>query len=243
MDTKKVLFLDIDGVMNTYYGFHKNKGGKNRTLETIFRDKILYKLIYSKLGKWLGKKLEKTALKRQWTHYVYTVWFWKALSRDEGFDPRAFFWLNELLTLHPDLQIVISSIWRMDGIVHLRRLLAKHGVNPGRIISATPRVDSYRGKEIAAWLNGFERNPELKQGHHIDDRNSLVTNTPHSLHFNVTKFAIVDDDSDMDPYKEFFVQTDGHDGITHRDFLKLDKILRDEPVPPDILDGELEDEP
>ena len=63
------------------------------------------------------------------------------------------------------------------------------------IIDQTPRLVGNRGKEIAAWL---------------------------AKHPEVQRFAIVDDDSDMEPeQRPFFVQTHYEDGLTWLPFLKL----------------------
>ena len=66
-------------------------------------------------------------------------------------------------------------------------------------IDSTPEFSGWRGYEIKDWL---DRHPE------------------------VTKYAIIDDDSDMLPeQKPFFVHVDGRNGISYENFKQLLEIF------------------
>jgi hypothetical protein len=63
------------------------------------------------------------------------------------------------------------------------------------VIDSTSKLGHVRGKQIDAWLKD---------------------------HPEVTQYAIIDDDADMLTYQmERFVKTDGHEGVTWKDFQKL----------------------
>jgi len=110
-------------------------------------------------------------------------------SQSEEFCPISLENLKYICREIGDLKIIISSTWR-KGHTDLARM---KGWFPGsiiaeRIIGKTPYMPgSERGKEIGCWL--------------IE-------------HPEVTRFAVVDDDSDMEEVWENFFQTDVRDGLT-----------------------------
>lgn len=99
-------------------------------------------------------------------------------------------------------QIVLSSSWRRyDDLFH--RAKTKLEYKGMKLYGCTPRHYDHdiRGKEIQEWLDA---------------------------HPNVTKYAIVDDDSDMmDHQKPFYVKTNGEVGMTDDDADELIYILND----------------
>lgn len=85
--------------------------------------------------------------------------------------------------------IVISSTWRLSGLVIMKEMWEKRGL-PGEVIGITPNFMSHykttlcRGKEIDAYL---EKCPEIE------------------------KYVILDDDSDMESHQmNNFVMTSGN---------------------------------
>jgi Swiss Army Knife RNA repair-like protein len=110
--------------------------------------------------------------------------------------------LEYLLKKLPELKIVISSSWRIQGLEYCREALKEQGIDPRRVIDVTgdERLDgkSHRGNQIERWL---ERNPE------------------------VTKFAILDDSRDMEPFMDNLVRTNPMRGLTEADVEKALKIL------------------
>jgi HAD domain in Swiss Army Knife RNA repair proteins len=71
------------------------------------------------------------------------------------------------------------------------------------IFDKTPSLADVRGAEIKAWLDA---------------------------HPEVETYAIVDDDSDMlESQKDYFVQTDGQEGLSYKNFVTLRDILQGRP--------------
>jgi hypothetical protein len=71
------------------------------------------------------------------------------------------------------------------------------------IFDVTPSLAGVRGSEIQHWL---DRHPEVET------------------------YAIVDDDSDMlESHKDYFVQTDGQEGLSYKNFTTLLNILQGRP--------------
>lgn len=119
--------------------------------------------------------------------------------------------LNQLLSDLPDLNIVISSSWRFGhdldrvnpttGRPSLKSIFKDNGIDAERIIDYTPMRFSERprGYEIQEWLDG-----------HL-----------------VTKFAIVDDNSDMVHLAPFLVKTSIELGLRDSHRKDLLKLLKD----------------
>lgn len=141
----KVLFLDIDGVLNsaTWY--------KNRP----------------------HRFLKDDPEESDWECEI---------------DPAAILISKKLFHNVADLQIVISSTWRLNHELDefKRRLSQMLSIEPSRVIGKTPKLGTIRGLEIQAWLKD---NPQ------------------------VTKFAIIDDDSDMGDLMDNLFKTNWSDGI------------------------------
>lgn len=97
-------------------------------------------------------------------------------------------------------KVVISSSWRYFHSIESLRNIFKHVGMNCEIIGETPKNTPYtvRGQEIEAWL---KENPQ------------------------VTSFAIVDDSSDIQPLRKYFVQTSDLRGLEKNHSLRLIKIL------------------
>ena len=105
-------------------------------------------------------------------------------------------------------KIVVSSNWRMDKILDMRKLLTGWGVT-GEVIGMTPvrfqQVDKVwtsapRGREIGAYLKGRK---------------------------DVESFVILDDDNDMERYEPYLIQTPFETGLTEKDAdLAIDMLTR-----------------
>lgn len=95
---------------------------------------------------------------------------------------------NEILKRYPHVKIVISSSWRnLRTMDFIKARLEYHGVDSSRIIGKTPYYPGLpRGLEIEDWLKEYPF---------------------------VTKFVIIDDNSDMANLKEHLVQTKTEDGL------------------------------
>jgi hypothetical protein len=104
------------------------------------------------------------------------------------------------LAKEADAKIVVSSSWRVPGLENTKGSLAKAGATADlldRIIGQTPKLNTVRGEEIAAWL---KEHPEVE------------------------RYVILDDDSDMLP-GQAFVQTTFARGFTLDAYLDALTIL------------------
>lgn len=115
-----------------------------------------------------------------------------------------------------DCQLVISSTWRLGNIdrFSFASILNANCPNLGDYIYRdeehwrTPTsIDNYpdprnrRGTEIGEWIK----------------KNDL----------NMKMFIILDDDSDIAPYQDYFVKCDVYDGMTFQAYLKAKALLGD----------------
>lgn len=112
------------------------------------------------------------------------------------FDPIACSNLQYILEELADVKVVITSTWRKYRTIdELKLIFDQNNLPSDRIVGVTPESeDRYRGKEIAAYL---------------------------STDFEVTDIVILDDDTDMDPYKDRLVKTDSRNGLTFTDAEKV----------------------
>lgn len=122
-------------------------------------------------------------------------------QEDRNIDELAVKRLNRIIH-ETNCDIVISSSWRKSRTVpELREILVKKGLHPKyaeKVIDKTPNLDTQtasglyvsvtRGTEITSWIERFS-NPN-------------------------PKFAILDDDDDMENLMEKFIQTDPMHGLT-----------------------------
>ncbi len=111
----------------------------------------------------------------------------------DGIDPAALVRLNRILDA-TGAKIVVSSSWRSRTIKATREFMGFMGISR-KIIGITPRLpctDGFptRGDEIHAWL----------MTHALDHKNPEV-------------FVILDDDDDIDPYRDRLVHCDYHVGL------------------------------
>ena len=79
-------------------------------------------------------------------------------------------------------KIVISSTWRMNGLIEMKRMWVVRGL-PGEVIDITPTCS-----QMVDW-GKFEFFDEVERGHEIQD---WIDKHP-----EVTNYVILDDDNDM----------------------------------------------
>lgn len=102
-----------------------------------------------------------------------------------------------------DIQIVISSTWRINKTIDQLKEILGPRLAP-KVIGKTPTsMRGYRGKEIKSYLD-------------------------HEAKFlkNVEDIIILDDDSDMNPLMGHLFCTDAYNGLTFRDYFEIRKYLR-----------------
>ena len=120
--------------------------------------------------------------------------------------------LLEILDRCPDVRIVISSSWRVN-MKEVEDHFLEAGLPWDRVIGKTPRLPSInsdgrineRGHEIEAWLL-----EHATEGHVMMPE------------YSVEDFVILDDSSDMAPYKEtHWYETDWDVGLSWPTVLQI----------------------
>ena len=126
-------------------------------------------------------------------------------SEEHEFDPKPCNMLKQMLEADSELHIVVSSSWRVGrSLDQLRDLLSAY-VEPSRLIGKTDE-----------WMGKYERGFEIQKW--LDENRSA---------FNVTSFAIVDDDSDMVHLSPRHVKTSFGIGMQQEHVDKLTELLKE----------------
>lgn len=129
---------------------------------------------------------------------------YKLTGKPQGrtLDPDTVVQLNRIMEQSNPL-LVLSSTWRIfTSLEDMAKLINEAGGNNIKFHSATPRLNTQRGKEIQTWLNNLT-DEELKQ----------------------CKFVIVDDDKDMLHLIGHLIKTDFDTGLTEDIANRIIKIL------------------
>lgn len=119
----------------------------------------------------------------------------------EVFSANACACLNSLLSRVPDLQIVISSAWRMWGLEYMKAVLQKNGIDSERVIGVTDREEGIRGQQIQRWLDA---NP------------------------GVSAFVILDDETDMGDLRNNLIKTSMYVGLTDKEIDDAVQLLENQ---------------
>lgn len=192
----KVIFLDIDGVMNSeifYRERHKTLRFRLRRMKYRF----ISKLKYVKNGfKYVHKPLSNYKSNKNFGTYEYLI---KRLTEDTC--KKKWLWLSEFCNKN-DYKICISSVWKNQprNPEDWERALVHFGFNPGTYVGITPNHGSCRGDEIKTWI---ERTEEK--------------GTP------IEYYAILDDDSDMLPEQmKYFHHCDPYYGLSPNHLYRIE---------------------
>jgi len=168
----KVIFLDIDGVMNSTVFYKKRHQRRWRKPITWW---YAIKRLVRKLFRIEPKAISLADWKIPDSHYTFDYQF-KRLQEETC--PQKWEWLSEWCN-ETDTKICISSTWKNHFGIKDKRTpelwedaLVKLGFKPGTYVGITETHRTLRGDEIKDWLD---------------------------KHLEVTDYAILDDDSDMLP--------------------------------------------
>ena len=168
----KVIFLDIDGVMNSTVFYQKRHKRRWRKPITWW---YAIKRILRKLFRIQSKAISLVDWKTPDSHYTFEYQFNRLVQET---CPQKWKWLSEWCN-ETDTKICISSTWKNHfGTKEYRTpelwqmVLTRLGFKPGTYVGITETHRTLRGEEIKDWLD---------------------------KHPFVVDYAILDDDSDMLP--------------------------------------------
>jgi hypothetical protein len=207
----KILFLDFDGVLNSHQ-------------EVIYHHR--YPILRQRVGRVIARFLEKTILPliyltplKQRVRSWWTNFYLFHLTDHCCFCPIACSNVQYVLDTDPDVRIVVSSVWRSWGTRWIKRILARNGIDPAKVIGRTgdwegvPPAEELgrkaeRGDQIKVWLQYHQAKVD---GWTVDPSWYGRDEGPVEP---VTDFVVLDDDSDMTAVRENFVKVSGQTGVT-----------------------------
>jgi len=185
----KIIFLDIDGVMNSqlfYEKRHKRRWLKPITYWWILKSKVRYVLNGFEHK---GVSLANIMISERTKTFEY-----KFERLKEETESLKWKWLSELCN-EEGYKICISSVWKrhFNNNDEWNRALILFGFNPDVFVGITGARRTERGTEIKEWMDEA-----------VNTHNQTIE-----------KYAIIDDDSDMlAEQKTSFFQTDGYCGLS-----------------------------
>lgn len=193
----KVLFLDFDGVLNSRQEVHYHNRKWKRRSNLVARIMDLVHSAEHRVWKLLPHRWR---LRDRLTRFA--LWY---LCDHCDFCPIACSNVQYLLDKFPDLSIVVSSTWRSRGLMYVRAVLDRNGVDPKRVVGVTPTFGEDLDGKAPTQLIGGQSYPATVRGHQIQ--------AWLNAHREVGQFVIVDDDSDMAHLIGYLVKTDGGEGF------------------------------
>ena len=203
-----VIFLDIDGVLNSndfYSRRHKT-----------FKDKLkrYFNITIRSWIRWIftgSRYYKSTSYKHNPKRYTFDYTFNRLKTET---DPVKWEWLIEFCN-RTGTKICISSCWKHHFNADKNTnnewwdlALTKLGFNNDTFVGITGNRQTLRGDEIKDWINWV---------------NSDENDSPYVIN-SVEKYAIIDDDSDMLPeQQDSFFLVDGYYGLSPNTLYRIDR--------------------
>lgn len=117
-------------------------------------------------------------------------------------------WFSELCA-EINAEIIVSSTWRMGKTVEQLQEIFNYCGGTFKVISKTEHLGYERGIEISKWL-----------------KDNIKIETHGVNYYDFTRYAIIDDDSDMLLNQRFnFFQTDNYSGLTPTTCYKIKRFI------------------
>jgi len=163
----KVIFLDIDGVMNSQIFYHERH--RKRWLKPI----TYWRKISSKI-KWIRNGFKHKAIsfanyKPNPNHFEFDYTFKRLV---EETDSKKWKWLSEFCNAY-DYKICISSVWKnhFKNPSKWNNALINLGFNEDIFVGITGNRKECRGEEIKDWLDKHE---DIESYAIIDDDSDML---------------------------------------------------------------------
>ena len=197
----KVIFLDIDGVMNSNIFYEKRYKKRWFKLSTYaWKIKRYFKYVFN------GFKHKPNLLNlSNYTPPNTFEYMFKRLKKET--DKEKWVWLSEFCNEH-DYKICISSVWKRHfhndcetNLEWWNKALIELGFKDGIFIGITGDRRTLRGQEIKEFIDSFQNDIEM--------------------------YAILDDDSDMLPeqlHTNYF-QVDGYFGLSPNHLYRINRYF------------------
>lgn len=200
-----VIFLDIDGVMNSNV-FYKERHRREWRKPITWWYQL--KRLVRKLFGIKPKTISLADYKIPDSHYTFNYQFERL---KEETCPQKWVWLSEWCNEH-DVKICVSSVWKhhfgtKDYVLQSEKwedALVNLGFKPNTFVGITGDRKTLRGEEIQEWL---DKHPEVKD------------------------YAILDDDSDMMEHQfEKFHHCDSYFGMTPNHLYRIMRQFKSENI-------------
>lgn len=173
----KVIFLDIDGVMNSeifYIERHKKRWFKFNTYKWWIKSKLKY--VFNGF-KHKAVSLANYKLDPKYYEFEYTF---KRLKEET--DKQKWIWLSEFCNEN-DYKICISSVWKnhFKETSDWNKSLIKLGFNDDIFVGITGRRRTLRGTEIKEWVDKHD----VEKYVILDDDSDMLPEQLHTCYFQV----------------------------------------------------------